>query len=706
MENLIIDKTWFDDQKNNDEIEIQLLKNSFINISKINSKTEDIDSAFSLVDFLNDNNRIDEGIYVLQWISLNPAFKDQAQIINKLKKLFESDKNSLKLIKPAGFEEENSLNLCFDKLHYLRRLKEEILCYHETWGFGVINEVDYFYNELVVDFDNKKDHILAFNYAAEALQIIPEDHILSIKYNNPDSLNNMIKKEPGEVIRLSLKSYGNMTVARLIDRLVPDVISEKEWKRFWDAARKKLKSDASIEIPKKRTDFIELYEGLSNSYDDVWFEKLNKENDIERLFDRFKEIIERKINIESDIAKNVLSNRLAYIIKGSPKLKPEWKAEGFIFGRLFNINPDGLDIDKILHKLIEDDLSGMLDRLPSRQLETLLSILIENDKEAVITRLKRIIPTVGYSVLNEIMSSLIRHNEIDEVKQIISSSLARRKASSSMLLWCQKTDAVLNEWSLISKSDLAFRIQEVLEQNLSGILLKSQNQLRERFQNQDWLYDVMSDMTEQQRRDFMRRIHEGHGWESLDRKSLMAKVLRKYPNLQDIVVPTGSVQVKKEIPFTSSRMFRERQRQLEKIMKVDIPENSKEIELARSYGDLKENAEFKYAKERQALLMAQGAKLAEELEIIKPTDFKESKTDEVRIGSGVKLRMTDGSEFIYFILGIWDQDDDLNIISSETRLAKALLGLKVDEKVTLPDGEASIMDILPLTSEVRSWITK
>ena len=100
------------------------------------------------------------------------------------------------------------------------------------------------------------------------------------------------------------------------------------------------------------------------------------------------------------------------------------------------------------------------------------------------------------------------------------------------------------------------------------------------------------------------------------------------------------------------------------------------------------------------------AKLAEELEIIKPTDFKESKTDEVRIGSGVKLRMTDGSEFIYFILGIWDQDDDLNIISSETRLAKALLGLKVDEKVTLPDGEASIMDILPLTSEVRSWITK
>ena len=56
-------------------------------------------------------------------------------------------------------------------------------------------------------------------------------------------------------------------------------------------------------------------------------------------------------------------------------------------------------------------------------------------------------------------------------------------------------------------------------------------------------------------------------------------------------------------------------------MKIDIPENSKEIEVARSYGDLKENAEFKHAKERQGLLMAQGAQLAEDLDRLKPSGF-------------------------------------------------------------------------------------
>ena len=87
-----------------------------------------------------------------------------------------------------------------------------------------------------------------------------------------------------------------------------------------------------------------------------------------------------------------------------------------------------------------------------------------------------------------------------------------------MLLWCVKSENLLNEWNMISKCDLAFRIQECLELNLSGILLRSQNQLRDKFQQQDWLYDSLQDMTDQQRRDFMRRINEGQGWDVLDRK--------------------------------------------------------------------------------------------------------------------------------------------------------------------------------------------
>ena len=212
-------------------------------------------------------------------------------------------------------------------------------------------------------------------------------------------------------------------------------------------------------------------------------------------------------------------------------------------------------------------------------------------------------------------------------------------------------------------------------------------------------------MTGQQRRDFLRRIHEGHGWDALDRKSVVAKVLRKFPELQDIIVPPKERRcAKKEVPFTSSRSYAERQKQLERIMTVEIPENSKEIEVARSYGDLRENAEFKYAKERQGLLMAQGAQLAEDLEKIKPTDFAGVSLDSVAMGTGVELAYPGGAEETFYILGVWDQDEVLSIISSETALAKALIGHKVGDTVEIPAGECELKAILPLSDGIRSWV--
>ena len=48
----------------------------------------------------------------------------------------------------------------------------------------------------------------------------------------------MIKKQPGEVVRLALKSYGNMSVTVLTDKLVPSIIPENDWKKFWDGQGK------------------------------------------------------------------------------------------------------------------------------------------------------------------------------------------------------------------------------------------------------------------------------------------------------------------------------------------------------------------------------------------------------------------------------------------------------------------------------------
>ena len=235
MSNLI-NKEWLESQKNDNELDVQLLKQNFENISDSPISDQDLDCANELIDFFIEKKRLQDAVMILQWIANHPCNKDD--IIIKLKYIYESNKNAQKLIKPSGFENDEPLKLSFNKLNYLLKLKEGSQCFHETWGFGIISEVDYFYNELVIDFDKKSDHVIAFNYAVESLSLLKEDHILSIRHNNIDHLNDMIKKDPGEVVRLALKSYGNMTVSRLMDRLVPNIVSENDWKKFWDAERK------------------------------------------------------------------------------------------------------------------------------------------------------------------------------------------------------------------------------------------------------------------------------------------------------------------------------------------------------------------------------------------------------------------------------------------------------------------------------------
>jgi transcription elongation GreA/GreB family factor len=115
-----------------------------------------------------------------------------------------------------------------------------------------------------------------------------------------------------------------------------------------------------------------------------------------------------------------------------------------------------------------------------------------------------------------------------------------------------------------------------------------------------------------------------------------------------------------------------------------IPENSKEIGLARSYGDLRENFEFKAAKEMQAVLMRRKSELERDLHRARGTAFESPDLSQVSIGTVVTLRDTNSNqEETYSILGAWDGDPERSIISYQAAIAQSLLGHRLGEIVEL-----------------------
>ena len=122
-------------------------------------------------------------------------------------------------------------------------------------------------------------------------------------------------------------------------------------------------------------------------------------------------------------------------------------------------------------------------------------------------------------------------------------------------------------------------------------------------------------------------------------------------------------------------------------LSVELPER---IKAAVELGDLRENADYKSALERQQFVQARLNHLTQRLRELSNIDVSHIPTDRVGFGSWLKVRETgSGEEFEYTITAGDFMDLDAGHISMASPLAKGLLGSKQGEEVevTLPAGE-------------------
>ena len=125
----------------------------------------------------------------------------------------------------------------------------------------------------------------------------------------------------------------------------------------------------------------------------------------------------------------------------------------------------------------------------------------------------------------------------------------------------------------------------------------------------------------------------------------------------------------------------------EELISKKIPENKEAIAVAREHGDLKENSEYKMARQDQDILLSRKNELEVDLSRARVTDFSDVTSDNVGIGSIVELKEgSSGATRRYSILGAWDSDPDNDILSYKTPLAQALLGKESGATVTTKIG--------------------
>jgi transcription elongation factor GreA len=274
-----------------------------------------------------------------------------------------------------------------------------------------------------------------------------------------------------------------------------------------------------------------------------------------------------------------------------------------------------------------------------------------------------------------------------ELRTALERSIREHSATSETLYWlCKERDGSTRE--LITPDLLAASLG-ALERDqhnetargtrLRDILLDDRELIPEMFR------DAEMDVA----RDSMRRVMLTPVFDDLTKRSVLARIIKLYPELEAMVTG-GQPEEKSEALVVSWSSLQKRKEEYEELVKKKIPENTKEISIARSYGDLSENFEYKAAKQMQAVLMRRKSELERDLQNARGTAFQSPDTSRVSIGTVVTLRDAEThNEETYTILGAWDGNPDRHIISYQTAIAQALLGHSLGEIVTLNSEQGS-----------------
>jgi transcription elongation GreA/GreB family factor len=570
----------------------------------------------------------------------------------------------------------------------LEQLKPGNFCLHKSWGFGRIADWNLLLNQILIDFEKKKAHPMQLQYAADNLTPIPAGHFLARKTTDLAALKVDLKENAAAVMRSILESLGGKaTQAQISNWFLGEVFSEPEFKRWWDATKKLLKKEGHFLIPTKKNDPIELRAApVSRSAELLtFFEQARQSKEQAAALDQ---IIKLHHEFEEP-AKQLqpLLDTIEETARRNQRLNPALAFE-LVIGRddllerepkLRSSNPDFT-----LERLIAEEeprLADILPKLPSAKERRVLHALPAALGERWVVRALQLMQGNNARLVSAMPKVFAEAGRQDELRAALDRSLREHSATSEILYWLCKNRI---DWPELINPELLSAILSACERDQHNESNSRSTRLRDLLlSDRSLIPDIFAGAELAQARDSMRRLMLSPVFDELTKRSLMARIIKLYPELQSLI--TGEqMEEKSEALVVSWSSLQKRKAELEELVNKKIPENSREIGVARSYGDLRENFEFKAAKEMQAVLMRRKAELERDLHRARGTAFESPDLSQASIGTIVTLReTTNGREETYTILGAWDGDPDRAIISYQTAIGQSLLGHRLGEVVEL-----------------------
>ncbi|MBN2736599.1 MAG: transcription elongation factor GreA [Spirochaetales bacterium] len=567
-------------------------------------------------------------------------------------------------------------HIAFDKGNYV---------FHRSWGIGLITESKD--DTFVINFPRKKDHKMSLKMAVSALKTLENEHIWVLKSTmKKEDLKKKIKEDIPWALRIIIKSYDNaVNMKKIKAEFVPSLLTPSEWTKWNTEARKFLKTDPYFGNVSDKLDIFEVRE-TPISFEEKTFNKFKAEKN---FFQRLKTILDYMKHAEPD--SEFFNDMFSYFVafcKTYNNVTEMVMSSFLLVQRVVSnysfLNP-GLDITfNDLFSEIED-IKNLFIKIDDNDLKR--DFLVQVRKN--IDNWSEIYTSLFHYFQSKfIIDELFYSKKLDNIKDLFSTSMDLYKDLRETFIWLVKnisTETWFKKFGfseekilicLVHLLDITYReisnrrdvsLNRKLNKQILTILFKD-NRLMDyiNIADRDSISRLITLVDDVKELDPSIKIQTRHS------------ILEKFPDFK--FLGEHIVEKTKSKMLVLRQSYEEKQKDLKNILEVEVPKNSKEIGEAMAKGDLRENAEYKAALEKQDILNAACSKLQKELRNAQIFDPSGVDVKAVSFGTKIALENIESTETEeYTILGPWESDPVNNIISYLSPFGSEVYNHKIGE---------------------------
>lgn len=572
----------------------------------------------------------------------------------------------------------------------LSKLEPGTFVLHKSWGVGRIAEWDLIGDRLLIDFEGKPGHALKIGFAITSLEILPAEHLLARRLSDLDSLKAMAKDDPTALVELALKSSGGkMSLDQLEGLLKPRVVSEADYKKWWEAAKRTLKGARHIVVPSKRQDPLVLRDSGEKPGAVMVRDFLSKRDLkgklgvlalIQKDIDLFENAMQELLPVFQDISDTVRKAWKLHLKESLQLLLTRDEVIETIKGEAPLGSFKASDLVAEARSLIAESVAGLPAALYSRLYRAFPAAFPDR---GWVTELLNHIARTGGRAVAEIATVLDANGEIEALAEYLKKSVRNRTLTQDLLIWtCKERDGLAKS---VFSIDLAHAVLDTIEDDHVSGGPKRTGRLVDVLSSEkaligEWAQDKDEEMVQL----FIKRLLGSTVLDELTRRSLMARVIKARPELEKIMEDQGGPREDNTL-IVSWDSLEKKKAELQELVSVKIPHNHQEIQIAKEEGDLRENGGYKAARDQQAVLNRMRDELERDINRARGTDFANVSTDVVGMGTVVDYADTaTGQTETLTILGAWDSDIEKHVVSYLSELAKSLLGKAVGDEAEIP----------------------